>query len=210
MPDLLLKAFNDEFRSDEPVVLLCKVLNVDPGVDVRAEVAALALDPNGGSIHFSLNEVIPTYQLGSLYRSADCFVLTTRGEGWGLPIIEAMACGLPVIATDWSAHCDFMNAENAYPLRVERIVPARARCPYYSGFRWAEPSYDHLRQLMRHVFQHPAEARARGERASHDVRTSWTWDNAAKKIVDRIDQISSGRVSNVESAAELQTENRTV
>ena len=188
-PEILLKAFNDEFQSHEPVILLCKALNVDPSVDVRGQIAALDLKAKGGRIHFSENCLIPAYQLGSLYRSADCFVLTTRGEGWGMPVIEAMACGLPVIATDWSAHRDFMNLDNAYPLPVEELVPAQAKCPYYAGFRWAEPSYHHLRRLMRHVFANQAEARAKGERASRDVTTNWTWDCAARKIIGRIDQI---------------------
>lgn len=189
-PELLLRAFNEEFRSDEPVILLAKTTNVDAGVDVERQVANLGLDPNGGRIHLSLNQVIPTHQLGVVYRSADCFVLTTRGEGWGMPVIEAMACGLPVIATNWSAHCDFMTETTAYPLPIEELVPARAKCPYYAGFRWAEPSYSHLRRLMRYVFGHQAEARIRGAAASKYVRENWTWRHAANKIIARLDSLN--------------------
>jgi GT2 family glycosyltransferase len=189
-PELLLRAFNEEFRSDEPAVLVCKILNADTSVDVHEQIRRLELKPTGGSIHVSLNQVVPTYQLGMVYRSADCFVLTTRGEGWGMPILEAMACGLPVIATNWSAQCEFMNAENAYPLAVDRLIPAVAKCPYYAGFRWANPSYTDLRRLMRHVYENQGEARAKGEVASREVLSQWTWDNAALKIIARLDDIA--------------------
>ena len=200
-PEVLLHSFNREFRATEPVILICKVTNVDAGVNVHDEIRKLELDPRGGRIVFSLNDLIPTYQLGVLYRSADCFVLPTRGEGWGMPIIEAMACGLPVIATDWSAHCDFMTDTNSYPLEVRDLIPAVAKCPYYSGFRWADPSRSHLRHLMRHVFSNPAEALAKGDAASNDVRAGWTWAKAADRILDRIRAIEfRSEVDNVASA----------
>lgn len=137
----------------------------------------------------SVNEVLPYHQTGALFRSADCFVLASHGEGWGLPILEAMACGLPAIATDWSGPRDFMNETNAYPVQVERIVPAAVKNPVYSGFGWAEPSHEHLRQLMRYVFEHPDEARAKGCIAAHDAHINWTWDRAARLIGARLEEI---------------------
>ena len=138
------------------------------------------------------NNIIKSYQMASLYRSADCFVLPTRGEGWGMPILEAMACGLPAIATNWSAQMEFMNERNSYLLKSKGLIPAVAKCPYYKGFEWADPDPEHLAHLMRHVYEHQDEAREIGKRAAEDAARLWTWDHAAAKIIERLDQIPGG------------------
>lgn len=49
----------------------------------------------------------PEESLPLVYSSFDMFVTMTQGEGWGLPVIEAMACGVPCIVPDWSALGDW-------------------------------------------------------------------------------------------------------
>lgn len=185
-PELLLKAFSDEFKSTEPVSLLCKVNNFDSTVNLKREVEDLNLRRDGGRIFIGENHILQRYELGVLYRAADCFVLPTRGEGWGMPILEAMACGLPVIATNWSSQRDFMDESNSLPLQVEKLIPAISKCPYYYGFNWAQPSYEHLRYLMRWVFEHQEDAKLLGERAANDALANWTWDKSVKKIIDNV------------------------
>ncbi|MEO8508495.1 MAG: glycosyltransferase, partial [Betaproteobacteria bacterium] len=206
-PEVLLRTFNKAFRRDEPVVLICKFVNSDPAVDPRAAIAALDLDPEGGRLLISENERVPYYQLPQFYRSADCFVLPTRGEGWGMPILEAMACGLPVIASHWSAQQHYMNDANSYPLQVG-LVPAEAKCPYYTGFQWAEPDEVHLAERMRHVYEHRDEARAKGVRAAQDVEAFWSVGITARRIRSRLAEISgragSGGAAGVAQALRAQ------
>src|SRR6202000_1130351 len=131
--------------------------NRDPGLHLKEEIARLRLRSAGGRISYLFNYEFPHYQLGSLYRSVDAFASVSRGEGWNMPLMEAMACGVPAIATDWGAHQEFVHPGIAYPLRVRKLVPAVAKCPYYEGFRWAEPDAEHLRFLLRHVYENREE-----------------------------------------------------
>ena len=110
-----------------------------------------------------------------------------------MPLLEAMACGLPVIATEWGGHTSFMHEGSAYPLRVAKLVPAEAKCPYYAGFRWAQPDQDHLVHLMRHVYECRDESVARGLAASEEVLARWTWRQAARGIKERLIQIDDDR-----------------
>jgi glycosyltransferase involved in cell wall biosynthesis len=187
-PWLLLKTFNEVFQSREPVRLVCKVMNRDPSVSLKDEIRGLGLRSSGGKINYLFNLEFPHYQLGSLYRSADCFLSVSRGEGWDMPLMEAMACGLPCIATDWGAHQEFFHAGVGYPLRVRGTIAAKARCPYYEGFRWADPDPDHLRFLLRYVYENRDNARTLGQAAAQEVAARWTWSQAARGIRDRLQE----------------------
>lgn len=190
-PEILLPVFNRTFRRRERVLLVCKVINRDPRVDVRREIASFNLSPEGGRIALLYNREYDYDQLGVLYRSADCYVSAGRGEGWDMTAMEAMACGLPVIATDWSAHTDFVRPDYAYPLPISRTVPAVARCPYYDGFRWADPDPDALATLLRRVFENRAEAADKGRRAAAAMAARWGWPAAAARIVERLRAIAA-------------------
>jgi glycosyltransferase involved in cell wall biosynthesis len=64
---------------------------------MRAELEALARDIYPGSVHFS--GFVHRDELASYYGLAECLVMPTHTDPWGLVVNEAMACGLPVICT---------------------------------------------------------------------------------------------------------------
>lgn len=140
---------------------------------------------------------VPEQDMPRLYAAVDAFVLPTRGEGFGMPIMEAMSMGLPTIATNWSGQVDFMNERNAYPLRVEAMVSAEdpslsspswtlgQTATKFAG-EWAQPSVQHLRQLMRHVFTNREEAKRKGKAARADIVAQFSQDKVAGLVVERL------------------------
>lgn len=188
-PRLLFEAFNRAFRAEEPVVLVCKVLNADPAVDPARDVHSWALGPGGGRIRVLLNGDVPYAELPALYRSADCYIAATHGEGWNMPLVEAMACGVPPIATDWSSHRDIVDESVGFPLAIRGLGPATGS-PYHVGHSWANPDPDHLIELLRQAATHPEVTHARGERAASRAGTRWSARRSAERIRARLRALS--------------------
>ncbi len=188
--EILLRAYRAAFRPSDPVLLLLKVDCRTPAEN-PARAIAQVLGASSPPVALLYNQPLTQVQLVELYQSADCFVLPTRGEGWGMPILEAMACGLPAIATDWSGQTAFLTPENGYPLPIRGLVPTNSDRPFYQGAQWADPDVDALVELLRHVARHPEERAARGRRAAHDAR-QWTWARAVDVICRRLADVMPG------------------
>ncbi len=189
--DLLLKAYRAAFRASDDVLLLLKVdcHRNRPADHPPAQIAALLPHPSP-PVGILYNRPLSVSQLAELYQSADCFISTSRGEGWGMPILEAMACGVPAIATAWSAPTTFVSATNGYPLPIRGLVPATGDDRYVRGARWSAPDGDALVELLRHVATNPTERRAKGAQAAHDAR-QWTWDRAVDTVIARLRDITN-------------------
>ncbi|MGQ9668878.1 MAG: glycosyltransferase [Desulfosoma sp.] len=126
--------------------------------------------------------------------SLNSFVLPSRGEGIGLPYMEAMATELPVTAPRWGGQLDFMNDDNSFLIDVEALLPVHglltAESSYYtSDQHLAEPSVSHTAELMRWVFDHRSEAQKRGKIARQRPITHWSIEPSARWFQARLSWI---------------------
>ncbi len=205
--DVLLRAWAEAFSPLDNVTLLLRThakrvhgahrsgADQSP-MTVRREIERFLADAcDGRSFHdvapiVVLAEDLPADAMPSLYACANAFVAPTRGEGWGRPFMEAMATGLPVIATRWSAHLDYMTDDNSLLIANMGLVDAHdPDTRAYDGHRWASPSAVDLVKHLRFVHDCPDEARAIGARARHDMETHWPWSRAAAAITERLHAI---------------------
>jgi glycosyltransferase involved in cell wall biosynthesis len=106
-----------------------------------------------------------TEQLREHYRQADVFLFPSHFEGFGLVLLEAMACGLPAFASDASAMPDlFLGAEG-------KILPAGDVDALVENLRWANLHREILAQM--------------GERARKRAQLC-TWDNYRRQVRDAV------------------------
>lgn len=201
--DVLLRAWAEAFapNADVRLVLRCHPFG-KPASEMRRifddSLRGLGLTESGMAPIVLLDGFVPESELPSLYAASDVFVLPSRGEGWGLPYLEAMAAGKPCIATAWGASMEFLNEDCAWLVPPREPVPVGdAAClenPYLSpDHRWADPSPVELAQILRHAFEHPEEGRAKGRQGRLHATSKWTPARTARAIADRISAASIAR-----------------
>lgn len=136
---------------------------------VRAVVAALVDAGLDVRLHTA---VLPVGRLHALVRCCDLVLSLHRAEGFGYNLAEAMALGVPVVASGCSGNLDFMHAGNSLLVPCREVVVQRGEGPFVPGSVWSEPDHDSAVDACRSVYDDPAAAAARAVVAEREVAAS--------------------------------------
>jgi glycosyltransferase involved in cell wall biosynthesis len=174
---LLIDAFNAAFGGRQDVELVIK----SPYAPGKSPYDDLSLRPhfNDKNIRF-IFAGYTEQEMAGLYKNADCFVLASRGEGFGMVYLEALACATPVIATGWGGQMDFLNDSNA--LLVKYSMRDAGEMQYGNGKGkglMAEPDRDDLVDKLIYAFKNSGLMK---EKAMRFERDKFTWGMAALKF----------------------------
>ena len=187
-PHCLVDAFEAAFSNHDRVRLVLKVSNADADPAFARYLDAL-LERNARCV--VLRQTLDTHALAGLMRACDCYVSPHRTEGFGLTVAEAMALGLPVIATDYGGTADFLNSEVGFPLSYRLVEIDQDHGPYEKGAIWSEPSRQHLQELLRTVVASPQNAIEKGQRARARMGTDYSASAVGRRMAQRLVAIAS-------------------
>jgi glycosyltransferase involved in cell wall biosynthesis len=181
--DVLLKAYGDAFTGRDDVALIIKTFP-NPHNDVRAQLERLRQENPGYPRVDIIEEDWTPGQIASLYRQCHALVAPSRGEGFGLPIAEAMIYGLPVIVTGWGGHRDFCHADNCWLIDYT-LQPAQTHLGLDDSL-WAEPDRQHLAAILQDVHALQGDSRRpastdKTARARQEVLARYTWRKVAER-----------------------------
>lgn len=150
----------EEFADDPDVGIIIKT-NSGRGTKIDRNITRKALEGVINEIrkgpypkiHF-VHGHMKSEEVAGLYKheKVKALVSATRGEGFGLPLLEAASCGLPVIATNWSGHKDFLDMGKWLQVDYELKDIPKERCDgsvFIEGSKWAEPSSESFKKKVR-------------------------------------------------------------
>jgi glycosyltransferase involved in cell wall biosynthesis len=139
------------------------------------ETVAARLIYNGGTYSARM--------MADLLRAADSYVSPYRAEGFNLPVLEAAACGVPVICTGGGPTDEFTQESFARRIRSRpaRMPPEAAEVGDY-----LEPDLDHLVELMRQASRERDGATRMGAAGAAYVAQNLTWGRVTDRLVEAL------------------------
>lgn len=192
--DILLETYREVFSRQDDVCLVIKTNGGNAhylGMSLDEEIKRMALDPSCPEIEV-IEADLSDAEVAALYRACDALVHPYRGEGFGMPIAEAMASALPVIVTGYGACLDFCDPETAYLIPAREVaLDVHALQPPSVGYWYGEPDRAALKHLMRELPSNPGLAKAKGIRARERMIARYQWPHVAEVALARIEELAT-------------------
>jgi autotransporter strand-loop-strand O-heptosyltransferase len=196
----IIQTFLKTFSPEEPVDLVVSIDNMwgkdmDGYETTEERLHAYGLiDPRIKIIHFPSREDYIKY-----LKTGHVFLSCARSEGWNLPLIEAMACGIPSIYSECSAQMEFAQGKG-FPVKI--IGEKSADSNDYGRYKMSdlpgnyyEPDFDDLSNVMRHTYENYVECKKQSLMDSEKVRQDFSWERIGeigiKAVQDFVDKINS-------------------
>ena len=188
----LLRAFERVVgEAERPVHLLLKISHAESDRHLLDDLRRAAR-------HLPVTIVDRTLRreaLHALLSSADAFVSLHRAEGLGLPMIESMSLGKPVIATAYGGCTDFLDEVTGWPVRYRLERLSAAHGPYPAGSVWAAPDLEHAAERMLEVLRQPAARARKTGLARRRIEDLFSPEAAGERIREELERITGeGRV----------------
>jgi len=138
----------------------------------------------------AISSVMPSVAMGlevpdlvKIYNSMDLYVQYAICEGFGMPQVEATACGVPIAASNYSAMEDVLQWTKGYPIKIQKMYRELE-----TNAERVFPDNDHLVEIMiNHLMLSPEEKAKKSTEVRQATIERYDWDDCAKVWMDYID-----------------------
>lgn len=187
--DVLVKIFNQAFDIQDDVELILMCDNPFYTEEEQKEWVKLYKQSKLGD-KISIIPRQPTQkEVYNIMKQCHCGIFPSRAEGWNLELLEMLACGRPVITTDYSAHTEFCNSDNSYLATINQTELAYDGKWFHGQGNWANIDHnaiDFMVESMRNVYKLHQSGELLLNNNGIETAKNFTWENSARKIINVI------------------------
>lgn len=184
----LIKAFSNVFGGNKKAFLKIHTFPFNASMEEIQQIAAM-YNTNGTNIEISTGNMTEA-ELVKWYHSGDVYAMASRAEGFGVPYLEAMSCGLPLISSKVGGHRDFVSDDVSFLVDgdIREVIPHSV---YQHGSKMFEPSQKSFESALRAAYSNQQQLAKMGENARLRAE-EFSNINVAKKMKIVMDEVIRG------------------
>ena len=182
---LLLKTYRDRFDREDSMGIVKQIYEFKNRLGLK-DTPEVNLYTDG----------LDRFDMLRLHETGNCFVSAHRGEGWGIPEVEAMAHGKPVINTNLGGFNCHVPSALYWPVSyIEENVHDMNYVPWYDqSQKWGKINISELRKAMREVYENQLESKRRAKKAQDWVKEHFNFKSVGEQMSLRLDEIERNLV----------------
>ncbi|MCP4482425.1 MAG: glycosyltransferase [bacterium] len=196
---VLVKEFYETFKDikgSKPALILKASKGTSSYIsreDILHNIAKIKRSINSKNLPnvYLLNGDFTDNEMNELYNHSKvkAMVSTTKGEGFGRPLLEFSTTGKPIIASGWSGHLDFLNPSFTSLLKghLENVHPSAANNWLIPESKWFQVDPKDLKSSLKTIYKKYKEYSIKGKQQKHYVKTNFSWDKMSTLIYSILD-----------------------
>ena len=196
---VLVKEFYETFKDikgSKPALILKASKGTSSYIsreDILHNIAKIKRSINSKNLPnvYLLNGDFTDNEMNELYNHSKvkAMVSTTKGEGFGRPLLEFSTTGKPIIASGWSGHLDFLNPSFTSLLKghLENVHPSAANNWLIPESKWFQVDPKDLKSSLKTIYKKYKEYSIKGKQQKHYVKTNFSWDKMSTLIHSILD-----------------------
>lgn len=177
--DILINAFKKVLEHGENAELWMMCTNPFNSPEEDAKWHQLYNHPNVKLIPRAETQA----EVYNIMSQVDCGVFPSRGEGWNLELLEMMAAGKHVVATDYSAHTEFCTKENAGLVSISDVEPAFDGKWFFGQGNWAKIGAHEEMDLYMKMMKYILDKKGTVNQAGIETARTFSWQNTAREMI---------------------------
>lgn len=181
--DFLIDAFCNSFENSDNVELWLAPTNPFLKPEQTQKWESLYQNSRLGSKIRILPRLTSHSDVAIIMSMADCGIFPARAEGWNLEALEMLSCGKRVIATDYSAHTEFLNHNNASLIPINQLETAFDGIWFHGQGQWANLGNDQLDAAVTLMMKSYKEGKNLINQEGIETAKKFSWKNSVEQLV---------------------------